>query len=66
MTDLCVGERIALVAEERGHGVAAAHPQRYRADEEAGRATGTPARSTGSSGIRPPPSGRAPSRRPTR
>ncbi|CAM5437261.1 MULTISPECIES: hypothetical protein [Streptomyces] len=36
MTDPRVGERITLVAEERGHVVAAARPKRYRADEEAG------------------------------
>ncbi|MGW3464148.1 hypothetical protein ACWDE9_33190 [Streptomyces olivaceoviridis] len=36
MTDPRVGERIALVAEERGHVVAAARLKRYRADEEVG------------------------------
>lgn len=36
VTDPWVGERITLVAEERGHVVAAAHLKRYRADEEVG------------------------------
>ncbi|MCE0446371.1 hypothetical protein LT493_21650 [Streptomyces tricolor] len=36
MTDPWVGERATLVAEDRGHVVAAAHLKRYRADDEVG------------------------------
>ncbi|AKN73855.1 hypothetical protein QR97_32690 [Streptomyces sp. PBH53] len=36
VTDPWVGERATLVAEDRGHVVAAAHLKRYRADDEVG------------------------------
>jgi hypothetical protein len=37
ITDPWVGRRVTLVAEQRGHVVAAAHLLRYRADDEVGR-----------------------------